>query len=453
MDTKVKSSLLDKFLRLFSDVRAGEGRTAILLTLNVFILLSAYYIVKPVREALILSESGAAIKSYASAGQAVLLLIFIPVYAKLASRLPRLKLINYVTYFFMGCLALFYLLAWLNVPLGVVFFLWVGIFNVMIIAQFWSFANDVYTNEEGKRLFPIVAFGASAGAVGGSYITKFLIEPVGVYQLMLVTAAMLGIALFITRIIDRWERIRIETKSVAAKTAPTEESMGTEGAFKLVFTNKYLLMIALLILLLNWVNTTGEYILGETVATAAAQIVAGGMSEGLSVKEFIGKFYADFFGMVNILGLLIQLFLVSRIIKYIGIRQAILILPIIAFGGYLILAFFPILTVVRWAKTLENSTDYSLQNTVRHALFLPTTRAEKYKAKQVIDTFFWRAGDVMSAVLVFAGLNYLALTTRGFALVNLVLVGLWFLLALQIGKEYNRLTAEKQVSNAALQNA
>lgn len=315
----------------------------------------------------------------------------------------------------------------------------------MVIAQFWSFANDVYTQEEGKRLFPIVAFGASAGAVWGSYITGKLIGPLGVYQLMLVAGGLLAVSLVITGAVDTRERRR-KGAAAAEQTAPEEkeEPIGKGGAFRLVITHRYLLLIALLLLLLNWVNTTGEYILGKIVSGAAADAIATGAAGGLSKGELIGKFYSDFFAVVNLAGLLIQLFLVSRVIKYLGIRIALLILPCIALGGYALLVFFPVLSVVRWAKTAENSTDYSLQNTVRQALFLPTTREQKYKAKQAIDTFFVRAGDVLSAGLVYVGINWLAFATEQFALVNLCLVAVWLVIAVAIGREYNRLDSSRE---------
>ena len=430
---------LERFLGLFADVRAGEGLTSVLLMLNVFLLLTAYYLIKPVREALILAGGGAEVKSYASAGQAILLLGVVPLYAMLVSRLPRQRLINLVTLFFTACLVLFYLLALIDVPLGVAFYLWVGIFNLMVIAQFWSFANDIYTREAGERLFAIVAFGGSAGAVLGSLIAGRLIGPLGVYQLMLVAAGLLALSLLITNYVDRRERHSVRERS-SAQSDETEEPIGKGGAFQLVLKNKYLLFIALLIMFLNWVNTTGEYILGKTVAQAAADAVANGTAGGLSEKDYIGKFYADFFSVVNAVGLAVQLFLVSRIIKYLGVRTAILFLPVIALGGYALLAFYPVLNVVRWAKTAENATDYSLQNTVRQVLFLPTTREQKYKAKQAIDTFFVRAGDVLSAGLVYAGTTWLSFQTKHFALVNLGFVAIWIIFAVLIGREHRRLT-------------
>jgi AAA family ATP:ADP antiporter len=431
--------------------------------INIFLVLTAYLMLKVLREPLILAGGGAEIKSYSSAGQAVLLLVLVPAYGALASRFPRKRLINIVTVFFALCLPVFYLLARLNVPLGVVFFLWVGVFNLMIVAQFWSFANDVYTTDEGKRLFPIVGFGASAGAVAGSFLARVLIAPVGVYQLMLVAGVILLASLILTNVVDARERekkeghlpppdttaempaattaeLRIATTAEMRAAAGETQPIHREGPFQLVYRNRYLLLIAFMILVLNWVNSTGEYIVGRML-TEAAQ--ARGMAPGSSESDvFIGQFYASYTGIVNLAALVIQLLLVSRIVTHLGVRYAIMIMPLIALGGYAILAFYPVLAVVRWAKTAENATDYSLQNTLRHMLFLPTTRDQKYKAKQAIDSFFVRAGDVLSAVLVFGGTTWLAMRTQGFAMFNLALVAIWLVLAWQVGREFHRRTAE-----------
>jgi AAA family ATP:ADP antiporter len=167
------------------------------------------------------------------------------------------------------------------------------------------------------------------------------------------------------------------------------------------------------------------------------------------VSEYIGQFYSDFFFLVNLLGLSLQLFVVARLLKYFGVKVGIMIMPLIALTGYAILALAPILALVRMVKIAENATDYSIQNTVRNVLFLPTTRDQKYKAKQAIDSFFWRAGDVMSAALVYAGTTALGFGVTGFASVNLVLAGVWLLLALAIGREYGRKSRTLQVAAAA----
>lgn len=429
---------LERFLVLFTEVRSGEGYSVLLLCLSNFVLFTAYYIIKPVREALILSGGGSAeIKSYASAGQALLLMVAVPLYGWIASQYPRRRLINVVSLFFAVCLGLFYILSLMQVSIGVIFYLWVGVFNLMIVAQFWAFANDSYTPEEGKRLFVIIAFGASAGAPLGSIITSLLIQPLGVYQLLIVSAGLLLFSLVLLNLVDMREKERSDL--TAEKAREIEEPLEKGNPFAMVFGNSYLLMIAFMMLLLNWVNTTGEYVLGRTVKAAAVATISAGSAAGMSEGEFIGMFYAGFYGVVNVAALLIQLFLVSRVLKYLGVRAALLILPIIALGGYFIIAFFPVLTIVRWAKTAENATDYSLQNTVRQILFLPTTRLQKYKAKQVIDTIFWRVGDLLSAALVYAGTTWLVLQTKHFALFNMALVAVWCVLAFLIGKENQRM--------------
>jgi AAA family ATP:ADP antiporter len=458
-----RAGVLDRVLRPFTDVRPGEGATALLLALNVFLLLACYYFIKPVREALILAGEGAEVKSYAAAGQAVLLLGLVPAYGLLADRLPRRGLLNAVTAFFVACLVVFYALTQAGVPVGVPFFLWVGIFNLMIVAQFWSFANDLYTKDQGERLFPIVAFGGSLGAVLASVIASKLIPVIGVPQLLLVAAALLALGTVISNLVDARERAQHEvhlpphltTAEIPAATGEYQIQMledakkltvslpGTgpvtrRGTFRLVFEDRYLLLIAFLALVLNWVNTTGEYILGRTVEGAAQAAVAAGTARGLSVSEYIGEFYSQFFFAVNLVGLVVQLFVVSRVLKYFGVKVAVLVLPVVALFGYTILAFAPILALVRVVKIAENATDYSIQNTVRNVLFLPTNRDQKYKAKQAIDSFFVRSGDVLSAVLVFVGTTMLGLSAMGFARVNLVLAAIWLLIALAIGREYVR---------------
>jgi AAA family ATP:ADP antiporter len=203
-------------------------------------------------------------------------------------------------------------------------------------------------------------------------------------------------------------------------------------------------LMAFMLMFNNLVNTTGEFILGSVVSDAAHQAVAAGESGGLTVEAYIGEFYSKFFAVVNIAGLLIQLFLVSRIIKYMGVRLAVMFMPFISLGAYGVLAFYPILSAVRWAKTAENSTDYSLNNTVRNMLFLPCTREQKYSGKQVIDSFFVRAGDVLSAMLVFVGTTYFALNSSGFAKFVIVLIIVWLFLAFLVGRNYQSLVATGQ---------
>jgi ATP:ADP antiporter, AAA family len=449
----LERSPLDRFLRLFADVRAGEGLIAILLTVNLFLLLTGYLIIKTVREALILSEGGAEIKSYAAAGQALLLFLCVPAYGYLTSRVNRIKLINGVTLFFVSNLLAFYLMSRLRVPLGVVFFLWVGIFNLFIIAQFWSFANDIYTEDQGKRLFAIVAFGGSLGAILGPKIASTLFEPLGPYLLMLVTASLLGLCLIFPNIVNAMER---SGRMAVNKGSDAAQPLPKGGAFRLVIGKPYLLLIALLMIVSNLVNTNGEFILGKTVTQEAQNLAdmpsAATAKEGMAafteeqktkkVRDFIGRFYGDFFFTVSLVSALAQLFLVSRIMKFSGVPASLFFLPIISLTGYSVISIIPALGFIRLAKVVENSTDYSLQNTVRQALFLPTSREEKYKAKAAIDTFFVRAGDVLSTALVFLSVQ-LSLSVQALSLINVFLIALWLLLVFRISRSYGALAARK----------
>jgi AAA family ATP:ADP antiporter len=404
--------------------------------------LTAYSILKPVRDALLPTSGGAEIKSYAGAAMAGLLLFLVPAYGKFASAVRRIWLINGMTLLFISNLVLFYFLALADLPLGIMFFLWIGIFNLMLPTQFWAFANDVYTEEQGKRLFAIVGFGSSLGAVLGAKISGWLFKPLGAYPMMLVGAGVLCMAMVVCNLINNRERRRRGsngTASLASEPKPAEQPLGKEGGFKLVMKQKYLLLIALMMLVLNLVNTTGEFILRKTVDRNVKALVESGQTAGLNASQLIGIFYADFQFWANLLGALLQLFVVSRIFRYVGVRGALFFLPVIALSSYAVIAFFPLLRFIKIGKVLENSTDYSIQNTTRQALFLPTSREAKYKAKTAIDSFFWRTGDALSALLVFVG-SALAFTIQTFAFANLIFITLWIALAFQIVKEHRRIS-------------
>ena len=442
-----------KFLRIFTVVQPGEAVTALLLTFNVFLLLVAYYIIKPVREGLILAGKGAEWKSYLSAVIAVLLVFVVKAFSRVASRVPRQKLISWVTLFFISNLVIFYFLSFSGIPegdIGVIFYVWMGIFNVMVIAQFWAFTNDLYTEGAGKRLFPIVAFGATFGGFVGSTVAEKLIGKEGPYYLMLVSGVILGFCIILTWIIHRREIKKPEVVPAGPQAAPSppreekEKPLEKGGGFQLLFKKRYLLLLAIFVLVLNFINTNGEYILGHVVEEAAAQAAEIGVV--VDEEVFIGEFYAGFMKYFNLFAMVIQLFIVSRLFKWIGVRGALFFLPVLALGGYFLVAVGASLLLVKWVKIAENGTDYSLMNTTRHALFLITSRKEKYKAKAAIDTFFHRAGDVLSALVVFAGTTYLSFKTENFAAFNVVLIFIWIIVGVFIFKEHLRLNKDTGTS-------
>jgi ATP:ADP antiporter, AAA family len=422
---------LEKFLSIFADVRAGEGAVVIVLTVNLALLLASYYLLKTVREALILTEGGAEVKSYSAAAQAILLFLVVPAYGAFASRVVRFKLITWVTIFFAAQLIAFYFAGRAGVREGIVFFIWVGIFNVFVIAQFWAFANDLFGEEQGKRLFPIVAAGGSLGALLGAWVAAELIKLVGPYGLLLAAAAGITVCLVLTASADRWSTRQPDKEESAKSQIP----LGKEGGFHLIFHDRYLLLVAILTVLLNVVNTSGEFLLSKLVVQQSFQLYGAGAE--MARKAFVGEFYAHFFGWVNLLGLVLQMLFVSRLFRYIGVRGSLFILPSIALSAYSVILLYPALGAVRLLKILENSTDYSVQNTARQALFLPTSREAKYKAKAAVDTFFMRIGDVLMAGIVFVGTK-LALSLSAFAAISVVLTLVWIGVTIAIYREHKR---------------
>ena len=420
--------IADRLLRLFSDVRSGEGTTTLLMLLNLFLLLVGYYVVKTVREPLILVTGGAEMKSYAAAGQALVLMGFIPLYSWFTSRVDRLKLLVGMTLFFIACIELFYLGGRLAVPyLGFVFFIWVGIFSLASIAQFWSYANDIYARGVGERLFPIIAIGAPAGSYVGSALAAYLFEmKLGPFTILQITAALLVVHLLLYWVIDHRQR-RLPRPGVAVGTTTVPApALSPANGFTLILRSPYLRSVALLLLLLNIVNTTGEYIIGRSVLEQAKHL---GVAD---VTAYIGAFYGRYNQWVTLFTLLIQAFVVSRIVRHLGLAGVIFALPLVAFGAYGLIALGVPFAAVRWAKTAENSTDYSVMNTGRQLLWLPTTRDEKYKAKQAADTFFVRIGDMLSAGLVFVGTTWLHFGVRSFAVSNLILIMAWAAVAVRL---------------------
>ncbi len=423
---------LDRLLGIFGDVRVGEGGTVLLMFLNVFLLLVGYYVLKTVREPLILMAGGAQLKSYAAAAQALTLIVYVPVYGWVASRLPRQQFLMAVILFFVACVQLFYFGGQLGVPhLGFFFFVWVGIFSLTTIAQFWSYANEIYARADGDRLFPLIAVGSAAGAPLGAALAEWLFaRQLSPFVMMQIAAAILLLHLGLYRVVN---------KRVAAGAVPAREPMKSGNGFALVLNSRYLRFIALLLVLLNIVNTVGEYILGQAVVTMGDVQLAA--NSAFNKEAFIGSFYGNYFFWTNVATILIQAFLVSRIVKKFGMRGVLLALPIVALGAYGMAAIGAGLSVLLYVKIAENSTDYSVMNTGKQMLWLPTSREEKYKAKQAIDTFFVRAGDMLAAGVVFLGTHLLMFSVAGFAYANIGFVLIAIGVAILLLREYNRVTA------------
>ena len=388
------------------------------------------------RDGLILSGFGAEIKSYSSAAMALLLVFVVPAYGAFAARVNRVWLISGMTLFFISNLVLFVLALQAGMNIGITYYIWVGIFNLMIVSQFWAFANDIYSEEQGKRLFPVVGIGALGGGLLGALLTASVFQQMSNGALLILASVLLGI--FILLIV--WVNKR-ETTGRAGEAQKAEQALSKEGGFQLVLKNRYLLLIAFHVLILNLVNTVGEFILGSLFEEDAIVRIGAGEVFEEARATYIRTAYATFYLWVNFLGFLIQSILVSRFIKYLGVGRSLFVGPLVSLCAYSASALQPVLGVVRTVKTAENANDYSTNNTIRAALFLPTSREVKYKAKAAIDTFFARTGDALQAAVVFGGTRF-SFGLSVFALVNVVIVGVWLAVVAGINREHKKLAEE-----------
>jgi AAA family ATP:ADP antiporter len=193
------------------------------------------------------------------------------------------------------------------------------------------------------------------------------------------------------------------------------------------------MLIALLVLLLNVVNTSGEYLFGRAVVQNAVDAFGAGEATAEARGRYIGEAYSQFYSYVNLIGFLLQTFVVSRVFKVLGVGRALFVHPIVAAGGYLVMLAAPSFGAIRAVKTVDNAIDYSLSNTTKQALWLPTSRQAKYKAKQAVDSFCVRAGDVISAGMVYAG-ELASFTTPVFAGLTLVMTGAWLAVAAALNR-------------------
>ena len=450
----VKPSKLDRFLCLFTDVRAGEGTTALLMFANVFLILCAYYFIKPLREGWIAVSdiSGLTkmeVKAYSSFGQS---LLFVPVvwfYGRLSGRWRRSDLITRSTIFCISNMAIFWAiqpgLFIENLPYtGVIFYLWVGMFGVFMVAQFWAYAADLYTKERGHRMFPLIAVGATAGAACGSWITGILVDSgiFGTEWLLIVAMIPMVASIVLSKISDRGKPDQI----AQAEAAPGPGFEASErNAISIVFSSRFLVATAVITLLLSWVNTNGENLLFRVVQEF---LTGNALDEGITQSDALlvftrdgtTAFYGNFYFWVNVFALLLQAFFASRLLKFGGFGLILLTMPVIALISYTAMALVPILAIVKAMKIAENATDYSINNTARNVLWLPVSAEMKYKGKPTIDSLCVRIGDGIAALTVLIGVQLLALSTQSFFILNVALVLIWIAFAFVVIREHRSLS-------------
>jgi len=424
------ASPVERFLAVFTALRAGEGKAVVLFFAYAFLLMVTYYVLKTLREPLLLVGGSAELKSYAYAAVAAVLLVLVPFYSAFFRRTEPRQLVRYVTLFFVANLVLFASLHRAGVDVGFAYYVWVGVFGVMIVAQFWAHAARSFNVESGQRLFPVIMAGASVGGLVGPRLTGAVFPVIGSEGLLLLA---IGLLLATLVLVERtWAAVPSEARNADPAARATPSAL---GGFSLVLRDRYLLLLAVLAVLLNCVNTTGEYILTEFVLADAHRRAL--LQPNFDTSAFIAGFYANYYFVVNTLGLLCQVFLVSRILRFLGVGRAMLVLPVIAVVGYGLAAFLPIFSIVRAVKVLENSTDYSLANTIRHVLYLPLPASHQFEGKTAIDTFFWRLGDLVQAGLIYVGVHLLGFGFEEFAVVNAIVSLAWVAVALEVGRRYS----------------
>ena len=447
-------SPVDWLLVLFSDVRPGEGAAGFALLASCFFLLLTTYLLKPARDGLLASSgiqglSDMELKAYSSFAQSILLLGIVPLYSRLAARLGRRSLVTAVTLFFVTNLVVFGCLepGWFvgTIPLlGIVFYLWFGVFNLLALVQFWSFAADFYSHEGGTRLFPAIAFGATAGAVAGAWLAGTIVHSgiATTYALLWLGAVTLLVSLALLRFADS----RPPGEPVVKRA--TGDGWHGRGAFQLVISNRYLLAAAIVVLFANWVKTNSDNLL-FSVVQEVVQLEAGArhLVDPAALASFATDqttaFYGDFFFWVNASALVLKALVASRLLRYGGFGSLLIVLPAFALLAYPLLAILPLLGLFRIAKIAEDATTYSLHNTALQVLWLPTTREMKYKGKAAVDTFFVRMGDGLAAATTFVGVQFLLLPASQFFAFNSILVVAWIFAAIVVVRERHRLFGDE----------
>ena len=432
-------------LPVLRDVRAGEGRTASLMFGAVFAVMCAYYMVKPLREGWIATSAIAGlsrveIKAYSSLVQSLLLIGAVGAYARLAARWSQRVLIARTAVACVATLILFWLLqpGFLVGPLpglGIVFYLWVGIFGICIVAQFWAFATDLYADERGRRLLPLIAIGGTAGAATGSWLHGSLtsLGVAGSQSVLLLAALPLAAAAACSR--GAGERQR---RAVAARAAATP-------TLRRVIGDRFVLAAGLLALFLSWASTNGENLLFQVVQDGVARTAGSGLDAAttLARARATTAFYGDFYFWTNVTALGAQLLLTSRLLRRGGLAAIIFALPLFALLASAVVALAPALAILKWVKVAEQATDYSLNQTARQVLWLPASAEMKLESKPAVDAIFVRLGDGLAALTMLASSHLAAQSTHALIAVNLVLVACWLVTAMVVVREHGRLIAAR----------
>jgi ATP:ADP antiporter, AAA family len=406
-----------------------EIRAFIWSFLYFFSLLCGYYIIRPVRDALGIT-GGVENLQWLFTGTFIVMLAAIPLFGWITSNYPRRKFVPYVYYFFISNLLLFFILLKLDINqvyIARAFFIWASVFNLFVVSVFWSFMADIYSNEQAKRLFPVIATGGTSGAIIGPLLTASLVTTVGTSNLLLLSVGFLVMATVCIRKLGNWQE-EIETPNETKNKSASDEVMGG-GIFdgvKLVLSSPYLLAICLFMVFLTTLVTFLYFQQAEIVRDSFAS-----REERTAVFAVI-----DF--VVNSLTLILQLFVTGRLLKKLGTAWTLALIPVLLMFGFLALGLYPSLAVIIVIQVIRRAGNYAIMRPAREVLYVVLNKEEKYKAKNFIDTVIYRGGDAVSA-WAYAGLQAIGLGITAIAFIAIPMTGIWVMIALYLGKQHQRL--------------
>ena len=397
-----------------------------------FALLCSYYILRPLRDEMGIA-GGVKNLQWLFTGTFLAMLAVVPLFGWITSHFPRKRFLPYVYYFFIVTILLFFVLFKSNITHAYVaraFFIWVSVFNLFVVSVFWSFMADIFRSAQAKRLFGFIAAGGTAGALTGPALTAALAVPLGTTNLLLISAGLLGGAVFCVKRLIAWRESplsmrpgRASAAGDATATETEEEAMGGGilAAFHLVLKSPYLIGICLLMLLFTTLATflyfQQAHIIRDHFADSAERTTV------FAVMDFT----------VNALTIIVQLFLTGRIVTHLGLGWTLALIPLLLGIGFLILGLTPILGAIIIVQIIRRAGNYAIMKPAREMLYVVLSKEEKYKAKNFIDTAIYRGGDVLSA-WAFAGLQGLGFTLSAIAFIAVPLSAIWAWTSFKLGK-------------------
>ena len=402
------------------EVRPHERRALGWSLVYVFAILSAYYVLRPIRDEMGV-QGGVENLPWLFSGTLLGMIAVNPLFAALVKRLPRARFIAWSYRFFAANLVLFLVLFHLadpaqNVWIGRAFFIWLSVFNLFVVSVFWATMVDVFDSEQGKRLFGLLAAGATLGAIAGSTLTASLVREAGATNLFFASIVLLEVAVFAVR--------KLSFKEQRQEDAPI--GGGVLAGISHTFRSPYLLNICVFILLFT-VTSTFLYFQQATIAR-----------DSFADRASRAAFFAQVDLLVNVLTLAVQLFFTARILRKLGVALTLSLLPLLSVIGFAWLGTTPTIAAIVVLQVARRAGNFAIARPTREVLFTVLPREDKYKAKSFIDTVVYRLGDQVGA-WSYAALGWFGLSLAGIAWIAVPVSAVWLMNAFWLGRRLEQL--------------